>query len=200
MEGDIERVLHLNDFRGELCGTGDLSGKEYAYWPDADNEIDFVVCLSGCPVSDTKKTICLYDTDHETPTSTCYNGIASKPFSKFCLPADEDQREPIYEALFEDVDMVIQRAAGDVLRVWDVVAISYCVAGVVALIYLVFYRFPSTLKFVLILSAFLTLLLLLAIAAFLYFEEDRVYDLLYDDDFYDMEMDGSDRDIHVKVY
>jgi hypothetical protein len=74
------------------------------------------------------------------------------------------------------------------------------VSGVVALIYLVFYRFPSTLRVVLILSSFVTLLLLLAIAAFLYFEEDRVYDLLYEDDFYDVKMEGGERDVHVRIY
>ena len=36
MEGDIERVLHGADFRGELCGVDDLSGKEYLYWPAPD--------------------------------------------------------------------------------------------------------------------------------------------------------------------
>jgi hypothetical protein len=87
---DFERVLHVADFRGELCGTGELTAEEYAYWPDPDNEIDFVVCLSGCPTTDTRSTVCLYDSDHETLTTTCFDGIASKPFSKLCLPANED--------------------------------------------------------------------------------------------------------------
>jgi hypothetical protein len=96
--------------------------------------------------------------------------------------------------------MVVWRVAGDVLRVWDVVVVSLCVSSTVALLYLVFFRFPSTLKAVIIVSCFLVLLLLLAIAAFLYFEEDRVFDLIYDDDFYDLEMEGDERDIHVRVY
>ena len=36
MEGDIERVLHGADFRGELCGIDDLSDKEYLFWPAPD--------------------------------------------------------------------------------------------------------------------------------------------------------------------
>jgi len=47
MEGDIERVLHGADFRGELCGVDGLSGKEYLYWPAPDVDIDVKMCLAG---------------------------------------------------------------------------------------------------------------------------------------------------------
>jgi hypothetical protein len=93
----------------------------------------------------------------------------------------------------------MQRLAGDVARAWDITAISILVSLVVAVLYLVLFRFPGTLRFALIASCFLTLLLLLSIATFLYFEKTRVYDLLYDDDFYDVKMDGSKKDFHIKI-
>jgi hypothetical protein len=46
-EGDIERILHGYDFRGELCGVGDLSGREYVYWPEPNVSLDLAVCLPG---------------------------------------------------------------------------------------------------------------------------------------------------------
>ena len=70
--GDIERILHNYDFRGELCGVDDLSGREYAYWPDPESELDFVMCVPGCPINAVSDGICLYDIDHETEVLPCF--------------------------------------------------------------------------------------------------------------------------------
>jgi hypothetical protein len=40
LDGDAERLLHGSDFRGELCGVDDLSGKEYLYWPKPESDVD----------------------------------------------------------------------------------------------------------------------------------------------------------------
>lgn len=98
--GDFERLLHWADFRGELCGVGDLSGKEYTYWPEPEVSTDLAVCTEGCPSNVAMNGVCLYETDHETDTTICYNTYASKPFAKLCIPADEDTREEITELLF----------------------------------------------------------------------------------------------------
>ena len=66
--GDFERLLHWSDFRGELCGVGDLSGKEYTYWPEPEVSTDLTVCTVGCPSNTAINGICLYETDHETDT------------------------------------------------------------------------------------------------------------------------------------
>jgi hypothetical protein len=190
LEGDPERALHKFDFRGELCGVGDLSGQDHAYWPDPKNEVDFVMCLEGCPVRDSPGTLCLYDVDHETPIDICFDTKASKPFNKMCMPAEEAARDPIYEHIFEDVDEVVRRAAGDIFRSWDIIAFSIVITSGVALIYLIFFRFPSSLPFVIIGSSVVVILLLTAIAVFLYYEEDRIFDLLYEDDFFDVDMEG----------
>lgn len=99
-EGDFERLLHWYDFRGELCGVDDLSGKEYAYWPEPDVSMDLAICLPGCPGNTAVGGICLYETDHETETDTCYTSYPSKPFNKMCIPASTDIREEVTEHLF----------------------------------------------------------------------------------------------------
>jgi hypothetical protein len=82
LDGDIERVLHGADFRGELCGVDGLSGKEYLFWPAPTVDLDLKLCLEGCPVVYTPSTICLYEPDHETSTGTCYDSYESRAFNK----------------------------------------------------------------------------------------------------------------------
>ena len=121
MEGDAERVLHGSDFRAELCGVDDLSGKEYLYWPDPKNDMDVKLCLAGCPVNTSTKAVCLYDIDHETSTTICWDSYPSKPFNKQCLPADEDLREDIDEFIFEDGDEIMRRIGNDIfIRAHDI--------------------------------------------------------------------------------
>lgn len=99
-EGDFERLLHWYDFRGELCGVGDLSSEEYVYWPEPGVSLDLAVCLPGCPGNVATNGVCLYETDHETMTDICYTSYASKPLNKMCIPADTDVREEITEMIF----------------------------------------------------------------------------------------------------
>jgi hypothetical protein len=73
LDGDVERVLHGADFRAELCGVDDLSDKEYLYWPKPNVDLDLKICMAGCPVTDAKDVICLYDNDHVTDTPICFN-------------------------------------------------------------------------------------------------------------------------------
>ena len=47
--------------------------------------------------------------------------------------------------------------------------------------------------------SFLILFCLGAVSYFLYIEEDRVYDLLYDD-WEGVEMEGTERNIHTRIY
>ena len=99
-EGDFERLLHWYDFRGELWGVGDLSGKEYTYWPEPKVSTDLSICTVGCPGNTAVNGICLYETDHTTETDVCYTAYPSTPFGKFWLPSSSDTREDITELIF----------------------------------------------------------------------------------------------------
>ena len=199
MEGDAQRVLHGSDFRGELCGVDDLSGKEYLYWPDPNGDMDVKLCLAGCPVNTSSKAVCFYDIDHETSTNVCWDSYPSKPFNRQCLPASEDTREDVDEFLFEDVEEVVRRIGNDVYRAWDLIGIGCAVAFAFSLIFLIFFRFPSTLPMVISISAFLVLCIFGALAYMLIKEKDRIHDLLYDD-WEGVEMDEPNSDMDTEVY
>jgi len=101
--------------------------------------------------------------------------------------------------IFEDEDEITRRAAGDIFRTWDVISISIGVSLAVSLVYLIFFRFPSTLPAVIVASATLTVLLFGFIAYFLFSETDRIYDNIHDD-FHGVDMDGDDKTIHTRIY
>ena len=101
--------------------------------------------------------------------------------------------------IFEDKDEVTRRAAGDIFRTWDVISISIGVSLAVSLVYLIFFRFPSTLPAVIVASATITVLLFGFIAYLLFNETDRIYDLIHDD-FHGVDMEEDDKNTHTKIY
>jgi hypothetical protein len=190
-EGDFERMLHGYDFRGELCGVGELSGEEYKYWPEPDVSLDLSLCLPGCPSNTAVQGICLYDTDHTTETDSCYTTYPSKPFAKMCIPASTDLREDITERIFQDVEFVGLRVVADVFRAWDVILIGVAISFALALLFLIFFRFPGTMLYVIAACCVLTVFLFGVCSYLLWEESQRVYDLI-NDDYKNVEMEDSD--------
>jgi hypothetical protein len=169
-EGDFERMLHGFDFRGELCGVDDLSGKEYVYWPEPNESLDLAICLPGCPANTAVQGICLYETDHETETDVCYNSYPSKPYVKMCIPASTDLREELTELIFQDVGFVTLRSAADIFRSWDIMLIGLAISFAFALLFLIFFRFPGTMVYVIIACSVLTVFLF-GVISYLVWEE-----------------------------
>lgn len=118
-----------------------------------------------------------------------------------CLPADEDKREDIDEALFDEADGVLLRIGNDIFRSWDLVGIGCAVAFAFSLVFLIFFRFPSTLPMVISISSFLVLCIFGALAYMLIKEKDRINDLLYEDwEGVTMDEPNSDMDTEMYVY
>lgn len=119
--GDPERLTRGWDFRGEICGLGDLSAQPYTYFPDPSESTSIRLCLPGCPATTTTETICFYDTDSlMMRDSKCYNSYPSKPYyNRHCLPSDEEGRDDVMDLLNEHM-IRLAWWAGDVGRVWDV--------------------------------------------------------------------------------
>ena len=101
--------------------------------------------------------------------------------------------------VLSDVDEVVRRIGNDILRSWDLIATGVAIAFTISLTFLIFFRFPSSMPTVIAVFSFLILFLLGAISYFLYVEEDRVYDLLYGD-WEGVEMEGTERNIHTRIY
>ena len=112
-EGDPERLVNPIDFRAELCGTGSFEDYKYGFFAHPTETTNVVLCLAGCPAAAVENMLCLYDPDY-SEIDYCYDSYISKPFhNKYCLPADEDLREPVLD--FID-GKYIEISAGDVYR------------------------------------------------------------------------------------
>ena len=136
--GQPTRLMHGWDFRGELCGYGELSSKAYTYFPMPGITMDVAFCMEGCPILSTQHSVCYYDTDHVTDISAlpCYASYTSKPFfSRYCLPSNSVYRERVLDWLYRQ-QQVSTRVAGDLERGWDIVAVSDLVALAVLMIFL----------------------------------------------------------------
>ena len=124
--GEPGRLLHGWDFRGELCGSGDLSAKAYTYFPIPELTMEVALCLEGCPVLATQHSVCYYDTNHVTDVTAlpCYASYTSKPFfTRYCLPAQSAAREVVLDWLYRR-QQVSTRVVGDLVRGWDIVAVA----------------------------------------------------------------------------
>lgn len=124
--GQPGRLLHGWDFRGELCGQGELRSKPYTYFPIPDLTLDVGMCLEGCPILSTRYSVCYYDTDHVTDLLTlpCYSAYTAKPFfSRYCLPSDPAYRELVLDWLYGQ-QQISTRIAGDLIRGWDIVVVA----------------------------------------------------------------------------
>jgi hypothetical protein len=124
--GDIERLTRGWDFRAELCGVDELDDKAYVYFPDPQESTDIRICMAGCPAFNSRSTVCFYETDHESAIADipCYDAKPAKPYyNRYCIPADEDDRDEVLEVL-DDGMIRLSLWAGDVGRVWDVLAIG----------------------------------------------------------------------------
>ena len=60
--GDVNRLGHGSDFRGDLCGISQLSNKKYTYYPNPQDST-IVLCLNSCPSTEMVNNVCYYDTD-----------------------------------------------------------------------------------------------------------------------------------------
>ena len=62
VEGDLNRLSHGSDFRGNVCGISKLSSKPYTYFPSPE-DTQIVLCITSCPSSIIHSSVCYYDTD-----------------------------------------------------------------------------------------------------------------------------------------
>jgi hypothetical protein len=105
----------------------------------------------------------------------------------------------VVDFLFTDEKEVVRRIGNDVFRSWDIIAFGSLLSVIIGLLFLIFFRFPGSMPVCIAVSCMLTIILLGAMAYFLYQESDRVYDLV-NDDYYDVEMEKVDKDVHSKAY
>jgi hypothetical protein len=198
--GDPERLTRGWDFRGEICGLGDLSSQPYTYFPDPTNSTSIRLCLPGCPATTTLKTVCFYDTDslmmHD---SKCYDSYPSKPYyNRHCLPSDEEGRDDVMESLDE---AMIRLAwwAGDVGRVWDVLGAGTLISLGVVIVALVWISIGTFVKALAAVTNFILVGFTVILGYLLYKEGFRLEDDLCDD-FDPVEMRDCDYDAATKAH
>lgn len=115
--GDVDRLGHGSDFRGDVCGKSGLSNKPFTYFPEP-SDTTIVLCISSCPSNVQSKSICYYDTDYvtELPVWGCWDSISCTEFAYYCLPKGKTDRLSVLNVFFYDQNL-IKRGAGDVIYV-----------------------------------------------------------------------------------
>ena len=146
--GGISRLGHGSDFRGDVCGTGNLTPKAYTYFPSPE-DITIVLCVDSCPSKVVAKSICYYDTDGVTllPVWGCWDSVPSTVFAYYCLPQDSTNRHHVIDAFFFDQNLM-KRGGGDVIYVrftqtWEVVCIGVCFSLIFAIVLLIVFSKPG---------------------------------------------------------
>lgn len=195
--GDIERLTRGWDFRAELCGVNELEDKAYVYFPDPQDSTDIRICMSGCPALSSRSTICFYETDHETSIANipCYDAKPAKPYyNRYCLPADEDDRDEVLEALDEGM-IRLSMWAGDVGRIWDVLGIGGLISFGTVLIIVTWMSVGYLIRIEVILAGIGAAGLTVILGYLMYREGYRLEDDLCDDfgqiRMYDCDYDGA---------
>lgn len=125
--GNPLRLMYGFDYRGELCGVGELKGFEYTVVLQP-NVSQAATCLDGCPIVATANSMCLYDAEHEEEVLAvpCFDSYTAKGFyNRYCLPSDSGYREAV-EPVMASPSFTLTHLLGDIERGWEMVA-----AGVV---------------------------------------------------------------------
>jgi len=94
---DLEWLIRPKNFRGQLCGKGDMIAKPYGGWPDV-REPEIIVCLSNCTKTWNSDERFIEVIDNEKKG---YNSVPN--FRKMCDPdwdmAAKAQRKAIAETV-----------------------------------------------------------------------------------------------------
>jgi hypothetical protein len=115
--GDIDRLGHGSDFRGEVCGIKGLYNRTYAYYP-TPSDPTIALCMNSCPNKVVSQSVCYYDTDHTTllPVWGCWDSIPCTSFAYYCFPQGEAYRKSVLDVFFYDQNL-IKRGGGDIIYV-----------------------------------------------------------------------------------
>ena len=117
LTGDINRLGHGSDFRGDVCGVDGLSSRKYTYYPDP-SDLLITLCLKKCPNKIIPESICYYDTDYSTEIKTyiCWDSIETTEFGYICFPKSTSSRKAILDEFFTKENL-IRRSGGDIISV-----------------------------------------------------------------------------------
>lgn len=139
-EGAPIRLSRGYDFRGAVCGQGDLSKIPYMYWPDP-LETDFSLCIEACPEYYIRDYYCVYENDHVTLlTDWCWDSIESTTYGFYCIPIFDQYRRSVITYLFDTMQL-LKRSIGDLTLAWDPVIAGMATSVAVAFTFLMFFRF-----------------------------------------------------------
>ena len=129
-QGDTRRLSSGVDFRAEICGSEALIDKPYQYFLTPTKDLNVALCVHQCP-NTTGKQICMYDTDHTTPTIFCYVQMSSDQIGRVCLPQEPVTRAFVDQAL-SDTQNQVKRVFSDLWLSWELIIISLMLIGGVA--------------------------------------------------------------------
>jgi len=180
--GNPLRLLYGFDYRGELCGVGELKEFEYTVVLQP-NVSQAATCLDGCPIVATANSVCLYDAEREEEVLAmpCLDSYTSKGFyNHYCLPADSAYRQEV-EPVMASPSFTLTHLLGDIERGWELVAVGAFLALGTATLGLICMQVRVLRIAISVLSFGMCLVLSLAFVFFTYEEIMRVEEHYCDD-------------------
>lgn len=168
IKGDPKRLSKGFDFRGNICGVGDLQGKRFMLFPNATN-LDWSLCVEACPYYYFENYYCLYDAlnpDKYYPEWGCHNAYETTSYGFFCIPGHSGRKE-VFIYLSEAMQ-IIQMASGDLYSSWDAVVFGYIFSMCVGLLYLFLLRISRIAKTLVLCSVYCLIILVGCLIFLLY--------------------------------
>ena len=177
-QGDTNQLVQGHDFRGDVCGVGNLESAKYMYYPDP-SDLTVPLCVKTCPTEASPESMCYYDSEYirELTEWGCWDSIPCTTFGYYCLPHSEESRKKVVGELYE-VSMLVIRAAGDVRLAWDAVVVGVLVAVLQGFLCMKGLKRMSLLKVLIFIAITECFLLLGMTAGLFYLNSRRTYNSL----------------------
>jgi len=125
--GDIDRLIQPSDYKGNVCGKGEMKSKPLGFWPSPE-DYRFYMCASNCTVTTENFQI--------LPTSTApadmYLPYNTTEWKSFCIPALES---PITIKGYDNPSEQFHRQVNDLWAALPMIGVAAALAFIVGFLY-----------------------------------------------------------------
>lgn len=168
VDGDIDRLLLPNDYKGNICGKGDMKDKTVGFWPDV-NQYSFKMCAESCDVT-SENWFGANNVDgndnYIADTKIPYKSSETK---LYCLPESGGHPDG-----YDDMTSQIRRQMEDMYEVMPIIGASAAIAIVMGFVFI--FLMKKCLKMIVWLGVFMIVLGGGLCAAYLFYSAEEITD------------------------
>lgn len=182
LNGDPGRLSKGYDLRAHICGVSNLNSKPFMYFPNKTTT-DWSLCIEACPYYYYSNYYCIYDNKNSTKYFIewgCWDAYETTAYGFYCIPTEKSARKKVLNFLQQPMQ-VIKTASGDLLLAWDFIVVGSLASLVLAFCFLFVFRKANVIKWVVVFSIGLFVVLLGFFVYLLNLAGEKSVSLLCDD-------------------